>query len=119
MLDDKALLERAKKYADSHKASTNGGFLHLAQVEAHFDGAKDALMLMVNLSSAKEKALEDRVAQLEYELAQIAGLILTTGFTELDNGNRVMDANEYKWIDAACELLRPHHKPPKKPTTSF
>lgn len=51
-----------------------------------------------------------RIEQLESDLKEVASLILTTGYTVNDKGERVMDGNEFIWIDAAVHILKKYHK---------
>jgi hypothetical protein len=51
-----------------------------------------------------------KIEQLEADLKEVASLILTTSFTVNDKGERVMDGNEYIWIDAAVAILKKYHK---------
>jgi hypothetical protein len=51
-----------------------------------------------------------KIEQLEADLKEVASLILTTSYTVNDKGERVMDGNEYIWIDAAVHILKKYHK---------
>lgn len=51
-----------------------------------------------------------KIEQLESDLKEVASLILTSGYTVNDKGERVMDGNEYIWIDAAAHILKKYHK---------
>ena len=51
-----------------------------------------------------------KIEQLEADLKEVASLILTTGYTVNDKGERVMDGNEFIWIDAAVHILKKYHK---------
>jgi hypothetical protein len=51
-----------------------------------------------------------KIEELEADLKEVASLILTTGYTVNDKGERVMDGNEYIWIDAAVAILKKYHK---------
>jgi len=50
-----------------------------------------------------------KIGELEADLKEVASLILSAGYTEED-GKRVMDANEYIWIDAAVAILKKYYK---------
>jgi hypothetical protein len=52
----------------------------------------------------------ESLKQLESDLKQVASLILTTCYTVNDKGERVMDGNEFIWIDAAVHILKKYHK---------
>jgi hypothetical protein len=51
-----------------------------------------------------------KIGELEADLKEVASLILTTSYTVNDKGERVMDGNEYIWIDAAVAILKKYHK---------
>lgn len=54
--------------------------------------------------------LDKKIEQLEADLKEVASLILTSGYTVNDKGERVMDGNEFIWIDAAVHILKKYHK---------
>lgn len=56
---------------------------------------------------AKIQKLEARLKEIESKISEVAGLVLTTGYTEKD-GLRIMDKNEYQWLDVAANILRPY-----------
>jgi hypothetical protein len=51
-----------------------------------------------------------KIEQLEADLKEVASLILTSSYTVNDKNERVMDGNEYIWIDAAAAILKKYHK---------
>ena len=54
--------------------------------------------------------LEQKLVEAEANLEEVASLLCTTSYTLDENGSRVMDANEYIWLDAAMEILKPYYK---------
>lgn len=50
-----------------------------------------------------------QLEEVQKDIEQVASLVLTTGYTEKDD-LRIMDANEYKWLDVACNILRKYHR---------
>jgi hypothetical protein len=59
------------------------------------------------------RSLETKVEALEADLREVAGLMLTSSYTVDQYGNRIFDANEYIWIDAAAAILKKYHIRPK------
>ena len=63
------------------------------------------------LMEYKDRAeMAQKIKQLESDLKEVASLILTTSYTVNDKGERVMDGNEYVWIDRAVAILKKYHK---------
>ena len=52
----------------------------------------------------------DKMYDIEKDMKEVASLILTTSYTLDDQGRRVMDMNEFQWVDVACKILQKYHK---------
>jgi outer membrane murein-binding lipoprotein Lpp len=70
----------------------------------------------IDCQESQLRSLQAKVEALEADLKDVAGLILTSSYTVDQYGNRIMDANEYIWVDAAAAILK---KYPHRPKGSF
>lgn len=55
------------------------------------------------------RAAEAELQKLQEDVKLAAELLLTSSYTVDDEGNRLMDANEYVWVDKAANILKKYH----------